>query len=103
MPHLIARSAYRSERSLTACWWPRAVSGWEADALISASLAALVKPFASAKAEIRHLLRSALRVATSFGEVVISHTTPRDRVRRAGAAGMAFVRGPAAAWHFGMS
>jgi hypothetical protein len=56
----------------------RAVSGWARDASISA----LLITFANAAAGIRHVPRSALR-ARVFGEVVISHTTPRDRLRQA--------------------
>jgi hypothetical protein len=87
MPGVIARRTSRSERfsdqllvGLLA--GHRAVSGWAGDASISASLAALLIPFANAAAGIRHVPRSASGPAC-FGEVVISHTTPRDRLRQA--------------------
>jgi hypothetical protein len=91
-----------SDRLLVGLLVARAVNRWVTDALISASLAALAIPFATAVAGI-DMLRDQpsglprLLASWSF------HTTPRDRVRRAGAAGMALVRGPAAAWHSGMS
>ena len=83
----------------------RAVNGRSRQTQRLTSPAPLLMPLANAAAGIRRSPRSALRAA-SFGEMVISHTTPRDRGRQAGeraAAGMTSVRGPAAAWRSGMS
>jgi hypothetical protein len=87
MPGVIARRTSRSEQfsdQLLAGQLVdhRAVSGWARDASISAPLAVLLITFANTAAGIRHVPRSALR-ARVFTEVVISHTTPRDRLRQA--------------------
>jgi hypothetical protein len=109
MPGVIARRTSRSERFSDQLLVgllvdPRAVIGWAGDASISASLAALLIPFANAAAGIRHVPRSALRARVFWRGGHFTHHAkrPAQANRRPDAAGMTSVRSLAAAWRSGM-
>jgi hypothetical protein len=87
MPGVIARRTSRSEQFSDQLLVGqlvdhRAVSGWARDASISASLAALLITFANTAAGSA-MFRGQPSGPACFAEVVISHTTPRDRLRQA--------------------